>query len=220
MRKITQPQITKEYSTHGYGFGFRRGLLIAITGAAIALSSAVSYGADEPPSASVTSGPSPVVSHISSAAAIWFHPMPPGGVPISGSVDYMALFQPKTRWPIALAKTQLIGLYAGWVADTSDQDLEEIVTFLNAHNMGIELEAPSLQATATCGTGLEGYVPYGQSLTEFTLGYLQRLQALGRTWRRSKWTSRFSSAALRTIRCPATSRWSRPPCMSRSMRNW
>jgi len=45
--------------------------------------------------------------------------------------------------------------------------------------MAIEIEAPSLQALSTCGSGVEGYVPYGQSLTAFTLGYLQRLKALG-----------------------------------------
>jgi len=35
-----------------------------------------------------------------------------------------------------------------------------------------------LQAEATCGSGVEGYVPYGQSLYDFTLTYLQRLRAL------------------------------------------
>lgn len=78
-----------------------------------------------------------------------------------------------------MAKTQAIGLYAAWITAVSDQDLQQIVAFLNAHNMGIEIEAPALPAQATCGSGVEGYVPYGQSLHDFTLAYLQRLQGLG-----------------------------------------
>jgi hypothetical protein len=45
--------------------------------------------------------------------------------------------------------------------------------------MGIEIEAPALRAEATCGSGVEGYVPYGQSLETFTLTYLRRLKLLG-----------------------------------------
>jgi hypothetical protein len=127
---------------------------------------------------------SPSAAPIQSAATIWFHPLPaavawPGGNPVGGSTDFMALFQADAPWPRAIAKTQAIGLYAGWITAVSDQDLQALVTFLNAHNMGIEIEAPALQAQSTCGSGVEGYVPYGQSLHDFTLAYLQRLQGLG-----------------------------------------
>jgi hypothetical protein len=114
---------------------------------------------------------------IQSSAAIWFHPLP-GGSPAGGSVDFPALFQANAPWPLAMAHTQVFGMYAGWITTASDQELESVVAFLNAHNMGIELEAPAMQAQASCGSGVEGYMPYGQSLNEFTLAYLQRLQAL------------------------------------------
>jgi len=119
-----------------------------------------------------------------SSAAIWFHPLPaaaawPGGNPNGGSADFLALFQANAPWPRTLAKTQVIGLYAAWITAIDDQDLQQFVAFLNAHHMGIEIEAPSLQAQASCGSGVEGYVPYGQSLRDFTLGYLQRLQSFG-----------------------------------------
>lgn len=122
---------------------------------------------------------SPSHAPIQSSAAIWFHPLPPDGEPVSGSTDFLSLFQPNAPWSRAIAKTQVFGLYAGWITETSDQELQSVVSFLNAHNMGIEIEAPAMQALASCGSGVEGYVPYGQSIRSFTLAYLQRLQSLG-----------------------------------------
>jgi hypothetical protein len=90
----------------------------------------------------------------------------------------MALFQPGAPWPRVMARTQVIGMYAGWITTVDQASLQSIVAFLNAHNMGIEIEAPAMQALANCGSGVEGYVPYGQSVQNFTLAYLQRLQAL------------------------------------------
>ena len=90
----------------------------------------------------------------------------------------MALFQPGAPWPRVMARTQVIGMYAGWITTVDQASLQSIVAFLNAHNMGIEIEAPAMQALANCCSGVEGYVPYGQSVQNFTLAYLQRLQAL------------------------------------------
>ncbi len=95
-----------------------------------------------------------------------------------GSLDFASLFEAGAPWPRALAQTKVVGLYAGWVADADDSTLDPVISFLNAHGIAIELEAPALQALPTCGTGIEGYVPYGQSLQTFTLSYLQRLQTL------------------------------------------
>lgn len=113
-------------------------------------------------------------------ASIWFHPAPAGMSPMGpiGSADFLSLFQANASWPNSMGRTRVMGLYAGWVATASDQDLQTVVTFLNEHDMGIELEAPALQATASCGTGVEGFVPYGQSLHDFTVTYLQRLKSM------------------------------------------
>ena len=116
---------------------------------------------------------------IPSSAAIWFHPKPTDpSQPLYGSSDFLALFQPTAPWPKALAHTQVIGLYAGWIAAASDADLQQVVTFLHAHNLTIEIEAPAMQALSTCGSGVEGYVPYGQTVQAFTAAYLGRLAAL------------------------------------------
>ncbi len=93
--------------------------------------------------------------------------------------DFLPLFEQNAPWPRALAKTQFFGLYAGWITQANPQILQQFVEFVNAHDLTIEIEAPSLQAAATCGSGVEGYVPYGQSLATFTLGYLERLKAVG-----------------------------------------
>lgn len=117
-------------------------------------------------------------------AGIWFHPLPsaaawPNGNPQGGSQDFRALFRSDAAWPRVAAHVGVVGMYAGWITQAGDQELRQTVAFLNAHDMGIEIEAPALQAPPNCGSGVEGYVPFGQSLHDFTLAYLQRLKALG-----------------------------------------
>jgi hypothetical protein len=114
---------------------------------------------------------------ISSTAAIWVHPLPEVS-PGDGSVDFLSLFKADAPWPNAMQHTAVMGLYAGWIADAPQADVETVVRFLKTHAMTIEIEAPSLQATATCGNNVEGFVPYGQSLRKFTIAYMQRLKAL------------------------------------------
>jgi hypothetical protein len=122
-------------------------------------------------------------SEFVSNAQIWMHPIPAGAGPPPthyGSPDYQALFQSDAQWPQVVAHTSVFGMYAGWVVSVDSSDFAQSIAFLNAHHMSIELEAPSLQATATCGSGVEGFVSYnGPSLHDFTLTYLQRLKAAG-----------------------------------------
>jgi hypothetical protein len=126
------------------------------------------------------------VAHFRSSAAIWFQPQPPGmNGPFGhvGSADFLALFRPNAPWPQVLARTQAVGFTAGWLYSAGNQELQPIVAFLNTHKIGIEIEAPALQARSTCGSGVEGYVPFGLpgglNLKSFTLAYLDRLKALG-----------------------------------------
>ncbi len=116
-------------------------------------------------------------------ADIWFHPLPsasawPTGQPVGGATDFRALFKSNAAWPRVIARVKAVGMYAAWIVAASDQELRTTVAFLNQHDMGIEIEAPALQAPPTCGSGVEGYVPWGQSLYDFTLAYLNRLKAL------------------------------------------
>ena len=119
----------------------------------------------------------------SSNVAIWIQPKPEvqgqTGLLGGGASDFMSLFTGTAGWPSTAAHTAVFGLYAGWVADIDFTTLANVVTFLNAQHIPIQLEAPALQATATCGNNVEGYVPYGQVLADFTNSYLRRLKALG-----------------------------------------
>ncbi len=126
------------------------------------------------------------VAHFRSSAAIWFQPQPPGfNGPFGavGSTDFLALFRPNAPWPQVLAHTEAVGFTADWLYSASSQVPQPIVAFLNAHKIGIEIEAPALQARRTCGPGIEGFVPFGLrgglNLKKFTLAYLGRLKALG-----------------------------------------
>jgi hypothetical protein len=139
-----------------------------------------------PPAAALPAGVSVPAARFASSASIWFEPQAPGmNGPFGevGSVDYLALFRPGAPWPRVLARVQAVGFTADWLYSQSDQVLAPIVAFLNAHKTGIEIEAPALQALPACGSGVEGYVPYGLpgglDLRTFTLGYLQKLKALG-----------------------------------------
>jgi len=141
---------------------------------------AASPSGSSEPSAESAAAIAPVAPFASSA--IWFQPQPPGVFGEVASTDYLALFQPGAPWQRVLAHTQAVGFYAGWLYSASIKVLQPIVSFLNAHSIGIEIESPALQALPTCGSGVEGYVPDGLSgldLRSFTLAYLQKLKALG-----------------------------------------
>jgi len=120
---------------------------------------------------------------VAARAAIWYHPEPSAatwpGAPsgMSGSLDFVSLFAANAPWPHVMAKTSVLGLYAGWVLQTDDQTLQQTIAFANAHHLGLELEAPALQPAASCG-GIEGYVPAQTTVQAITLSYLNRLQAL------------------------------------------
>jgi len=129
--------------------------------------------------------PSPTPMHFTSSAQIWFHPLPPsatsypGPLPNHGSADFPQLFQANAPWTNVESHTNVLGLYAYFVITASQAELQQTIAFANAHGMGIELEAPALQATAACGEGVEGFVGGGQTVQAVTLSYLQRLQAAG-----------------------------------------
>jgi hypothetical protein len=153
---------------------------------AAGVSVALAISACSPRPAAGGSAPAPSAAAFASSAAIWFQPQPAGAngaLGRTGSADYLSLFQPNAPWPRVMAHLHAFGLNASWIYSVSDQVLRSAVAFLTAHRIGIEIEAPALQAQSTCGSGIEGYVPFGLpgglNLHSFTLTYLRRLKALG-----------------------------------------
>lgn len=139
-------------------------------------------GVGVPSGASVGPSSAPVAK-TARAADIWLQPKPYAvgatGLLAGGSSDFTSLFSSTTDWPSTAAHTNVFGFYAGWISTIDAATLTTVVDFLSARHIPIEIEAPSLQATATCGSGVEGYAPYGQSLIDFTNAYLGRLKSLG-----------------------------------------
>ncbi|MBV8155350.1 MAG: hypothetical protein JOY98_13065 [Candidatus Eremiobacteraeota bacterium] len=116
------------------------------------------------------------------AAAVWVHPVPPFK-PGYGSVDWARLFADPRAWHGVAGKTAAFGLYAGWVTQLYQGNrpaFNAMTRFLHDRGIPVEIEAPSLQA-ATCGNGIEGFVPVGQSLSSFTRAYLHLLRSSGVT---------------------------------------
>jgi hypothetical protein len=152
------------------------------------------------------------VAPFASSAAIWFQPQPPELTGHVGTADYLDLFRPGAQWQRVLAHIKVVGFYAGWLYSASDKVLRPIVSFLKAHHIGIEIESPALQALPTCGSGIEGYVPYrrhGLDLRRLTLTYLHKLRALGARVLYLKvdepyyFGSAISAAALQQVSQPA-----------------
>ena len=114
-----------------------------------------------------------------STASIWIHGHPYSSN-FGGAADFDSLFSGTSGWATVAARTSAFGLYSGWVNSATNAEISQLSTFLAAQHMTTEIEAPSLQATASCGSGVEGFVPYGgQSLQTVTLAWINRLQAAG-----------------------------------------
>ncbi|MBV8424562.1 MAG: hypothetical protein JO349_05190 [Candidatus Eremiobacteraeota bacterium] len=114
-----------------------------------------------------------------STASIWIHGHPYSSN-FGGATDFDSLFAGTSGWATVAARTSAFGLYSGWVNSATNTEISQLSTFLAAQHMTTEVEAPSLQATASCGSGVEGFVPYGgQSLQTLTLAWINRLQNAG-----------------------------------------
>lgn len=111
----------------------------------------------------------PVKQQFNSNATIFVHPD-------LSSTDYAAMMSSTAQWPTVAAHTQVFGLYAGWIGSAPAAQLTALAALLARYHMTTEVEAPAMQATQSCGSGVEGYVPYGQSLDVFTEYVLTRAQ--------------------------------------------
>ena len=109
---------------------------------------------------------------------VWFGPYPAGfsngGMnPSFGATDYMSLFQEDAPWTQARDRVDVFQFYFAWLMEAPPADIATAVSFLQAHEIAIAIEASPLRAqdTAlgdpeTCGMGSESWIedPVGWTL--------------------------------------------------------
>ena len=104
---------------------------------------------------------------------VWFAPLPEEegktfvggknfrpvieGQQFRGSRDFMKLFTEDAPWKNAEQHVKVFKLYQGWVINSTDLELDQMVTYLNNHNIAIAIEAGPFEGTSTCGKGVEGF---------------------------------------------------------------
>ena len=99
----------------------------------------------------------------------WFAPLPPmptsAGRPFTGSDDFMSLFKPDAPWSEAASHIQVFKLYGEWVAyHASDAELKQVVQDLQERKMALAVEAGPLNATESCGQGVESFAGIEEGL--------------------------------------------------------
>jgi uncharacterized protein (TIGR03437 family) len=111
---------------------------------------------------------------------VWFAPQDPAfrtWSGVSGSVDYMDLFAPGAPWSMAESHVQIFKMYWNVFLDgtlpnsLTDADIQQILAYLNAHNIALAVEWEPL-TSQTCGLGIEGFGAGSLQLA-------QRIQQLG-----------------------------------------
>jgi len=120
-----------------------------------------------PPTAIPTPNPPP--QNLNQTPLYWFAPLPPlptsAGRPFIGSEDFMALFKPEASWKEAESHLQVFKLYGEWVAyQASDAELRQVVQDLQQRRLAVAVEAGPLNATTTCGQGVEGFAGIEEGL--------------------------------------------------------
>ena len=93
---------------------------------------------------------------------VWFAPLPPlptvPGRMFTGSDDFMSLFAPGADWGPAGDRIDVFKLYGEWVAyQATLPELEAVVETLRRRHIALAVEAGPLDATSTCGQGIEGF---------------------------------------------------------------
>jgi hypothetical protein len=120
-----------------------------------------------PPTASPSPNPPP--QDLDQTPLYWFAPLPPmptsEGRPFIGSEDFMALFKPEAPWKEGASHIQVIKLYGEWVAyHASDAELRQVVQDLQVRRMALAVEAGPLNASSSCGEGVESFAGIEEGL--------------------------------------------------------
>jgi hypothetical protein len=113
--------------------------------------------------------PNPPPQNLDRTPLYWFAPLPPmptdAGRPFTGSDDFMVLFKPDALWSEAASHLQVFKLYGEWVAyDASDAELSQVIQNLQQRHLALAVEAGPLNASTSCGQGVEGFAGVEEGL--------------------------------------------------------
>ena len=113
--------------------------------------------------------PNPPPQDLEQIPLYWFAPLPPlptgEGRPFTGSDDFMALFEPDAPWNESASHIKVFKLYGEWVAyQASDAELRQVVQDLQQRKLALAVEAGPLNASDSCGQGIEGFAGIEEGL--------------------------------------------------------
>lgn len=143
--------------------------------------------ADSTSSPPLSTTPIPTVTNtarplsLDATPLIWFAPLPPlamvEGREFTGSDDFIDLFQPDALWQTAAGHIQVFKLYGEWVAyKATNAELQQVVEETRRRGIALAVEAGPLNATESCGQGIEGFPGTGEGLK-----IAQRIKSAGGT---------------------------------------
>jgi hypothetical protein len=111
-----------------------------------------------------SSGPSEIwfapLDDVTRSDNVIFGIIPPN---FGGSTDYMSLFSANAAWTQAENRTAVFKMYqppfggGPQLPAFTDNQLQQIFTFLNQHNIALAVELGPLIPTVSCGNGVEGF---------------------------------------------------------------
>jgi hypothetical protein len=143
------------------------------------LSASATSTSTSAPGPTLSATPNPPPKNLNQTPLYWFAPLAPlstgPGRPFTGSDDFMALFNPDAPWNEAASHLQVFKLYGEWVAyQASDAELSLVVRYLQQHQLALAVEVGPLNASTSCGQGVEGFAG-----TEEGLHIARRIQQVG-----------------------------------------
>lgn len=128
------------------------------------MAASVPPAATASPAPTATATPAATPADLSARPLTWFAPLPP--MPgRTGASDFMAQFDSGAPWAGAAAHVGVYKLYGEWVAyDATPDQLRLAVADIARRGMALAVEAGPLDATASCGAGVESFAGVDEGL--------------------------------------------------------
>jgi hypothetical protein len=101
-------------------------------------------------------------------------PLPGAGPKITGSLDFMALFDPNAAWKRAARRIKIFEIDYTFLERATDVDLSKIFADLRRRKIALALGGGILSGASNCGRNVEGYSATDKAAVDF-----RRIKNLG-----------------------------------------